>query len=56
MCEYLHASKSFTIHATISAYLHDIGKLFIPPEILSKPTALTEEEFDIMKTHTTIRL
>lgn len=56
MCEYLHANKNFTIHATISAYLHDIGKLFIPPEILSKPTALTEEEFDIMKTHTTIRL
>ena len=54
MCEYLHASKSFTIHATISAYLHDIGKLFIPPEILSKPEMLTDEEFDIVKTHTTI--
>lgn len=56
MCEYLHAGKSFTINATICAYLHDIGKLFIPAEILSKPTALTDEEFDIMKTHTTIRL
>ncbi len=54
MCEYLHCSKPFTIHATISGYLHDIGKLFIPPEILGKPTQLTEEEFEIMKTHTTL--
>lgn len=54
MCEYLHAGKSFTIHATICAYLHDIGKLFIPHEILSKPTLLTAEEFETMKTHTTI--
>lgn len=54
MCEYLHAKKLFTIHATICAYLHDIGKLFIPPEILNKPTMLTDAEFEIMKTHTTI--
>lgn len=54
MCEYLHAKKAFTIHATICAYLHDIGKLFIPPEILNKPTQLTDEEFEVMKTHTTI--
>lgn len=54
MCEYLHAGKSFTIHTTICAYLHDIGKIFIPPEVLSKPTALTEEEFEVMKSHTTI--
>ena len=56
MCEYLHAGKSFTIHATISAYLHDIGKIFIPPEILSKPSTLTDEEFEVMKNHTTIRI
>ena len=54
MCEYLHAGNTFTINATINAYLHDIGKLFIPPEILSKPTLLTDEEFEIMKKHTTI--
>ena len=54
MCEYLHARKIFTIHATICAYLHDIGKLFIPKEILQKPTILTDEEFEVMKTHTTI--
>ncbi len=54
MCEYLHAKQMFTIHVTTCAYLHDIGKLFIPPEILHKPDRLTEEEFEIMKTHTTI--
>lgn len=54
ICEYLHCNKYFTIHATICAYLHDIGKLFIPPKILNKPGALTHDEFEIMKTHTTL--
>ena len=34
--------------------LHDIGKINIPEEILNKPGRLTKEEFDTMKTHTTI--
>ena len=54
ICEYLHCTKGFTEYCTICAYLHDIGKLFIPPEILQKPGKLTEEEYEIMKTHTTI--
>ncbi len=33
--------------------MHDVGKLGIPDEILNKPGTLTEDEFDIMKTHTT---
>lgn len=33
--------------------LHDIGKIAIPDSILLKPGRLTNEEFDIMKTHTT---
>ena len=54
LCEYLHCNKGFTEYCTICAYLHDIGKLFIPPSILQKPGRLTDEEFEIMKTHTTI--
>lgn len=54
ICEYLHCKKVFTIHATICAYLHDIGKLFIPTEILNKPGTLTKEEYEVMKTHTTL--
>ena len=36
-----------------AAPMHDIGKIAIPHEILHKPGRLTEEEFNIMKTHTT---
>lgn len=37
----------------ISAQLHDVGKIGIEDRILKKPGALTEEEFEVMKTHTT---
>ena len=37
-----------------AAPLHDVGKVGIPDEILNKPGKLTDEEFQIMKTHTTI--
>jgi len=37
-----------------AAPLHDIGKLGIPDEVLLKPGKLTDEEFEVMKNHTTI--
>ena len=37
-----------------AAPLHDLGKVGIPDAILLKPGRLTAEEFEIMKTHTTI--
>jgi HD-GYP domain-containing protein (c-di-GMP phosphodiesterase class II) len=35
-----------------AAMLHDVGKISIPKEILHKPAALTEPEFEIIKHHT----
>lgn len=37
-----------------SAPLHDIGKVGIPDAILLKPDRLTKEEFEVMKSHTTL--
>lgn len=37
-----------------AAPLHDVGKIAIPDAILLKPGPLTESEFDLMKTHTSI--
>lgn len=54
LCEKLGMSRGFTVYCTTCAYLHDIGKQFIPPSVLQKPGKLTDEEYEIMKTHTTI--
>jgi PAS domain S-box-containing protein/putative nucleotidyltransferase with HDIG domain len=35
----------------ITAFLHDIGKIVVPAEILSKPSRLNEYEYSIVKTH-----
>jgi putative nucleotidyltransferase with HDIG domain len=35
-----------------AAMLHDVGKISIPKEILHKPAALTEREFEVIKHHT----
>ena len=46
-------TDSYVNDMIISAPLHDIGKIHIPDAVLNKPGKLTDEEFDIMKTHTT---
>lgn len=35
----------------LGAYLHDLGKIVIPVEIIEKPGQLTPEEMEVMKTH-----
>jgi HD-GYP domain-containing protein (c-di-GMP phosphodiesterase class II) len=36
----------------VAGYLHDLGKLAVPAEILEKPAPLTTAEFDVMRSHT----
>ena len=43
--------KDTTARLRTAGYLHDIGKLAVPSEILEKPERLTPREFDIMKKH-----
>lgn len=54
ICQYLRLNSVFTVHCTTCGYLHDIGKSLIPREIIEKPGSLTEEEYEIIKTHTTL--
>jgi HD-GYP domain-containing protein (c-di-GMP phosphodiesterase class II) len=49
----LHLPTDFMETLQISAQLHDVGKIGIEDRILKKPGALTAEEFEVMKTHTT---
>lgn len=38
-------------HLHIAAHLHDIGKVVVPAEILTKPTRLSHSEFELIKDH-----
>lgn len=49
-----HITSSDRSTIAAASALHDLGKLSIPDNILNKPGRLTPEEFEIMKTHTTI--
>lgn len=52
ICEKLGYTETEIRFYVECAYLHDIGKIFIPSEVLQKPGKLTDEEYSIMKTHT----
>ncbi len=47
-------SESDILMISTASALHDIGKISIDEKILNKPGKLTDEEYEIMKTHTTI--
>ena len=50
-CRHLNFDKLLTEQLAIGAFLHDVGKIKVPDEILNKPARLTKEEFEIMKSH-----
>ena len=51
--QYPMTQEDIVLYGTASA-LHDIGKISIPESILNKPGRLTEEEFEIIKTHSAV--
>jgi len=44
-------SEHQTQGVRVAGLVHDVGKIHIPAEILSKPTRLTEVEWSLVKTH-----
>jgi len=52
--EAMHLVPDFIETITFASPMHDLGKIGIPDNILLKPAALTYDEFEIMKTHTSI--
>ncbi|OGW55853.1 MAG: two-component system response regulator [Nitrospirae bacterium RBG_19FT_COMBO_55_12] len=54
VAEALNMDPVFVETIAFASPMHDLGKIGIPDNILLKPGALTTEEFEIMKTHTSI--
>lgn len=54
LASWVGLSPSMTMLAGKAGYLHDIGKSKIDPAILHKPSRLTEDEYELVKRHTTI--
>jgi hypothetical protein len=51
ICEELELPKEYAEMIRVAALLHDYGKIGVPDNILKKPGRLTEEEYEIVKTH-----
>ncbi|MDH3346125.1 MAG: HD domain-containing protein, partial [Kiritimatiellaceae bacterium] len=51
ICKTLNISEEETERIRVAALLHDYGKIGVPDAILKKEGRLTEEEYDIVKTH-----
>jgi HD-GYP domain-containing protein (c-di-GMP phosphodiesterase class II) len=48
---HLNLDVEFVLQLGVGALLHDLGKTFIPAEILNKPGKLTDQEWEVMKKH-----
>ncbi|GAI81329.1 unnamed protein product, partial [marine sediment metagenome] len=54
IAEEMGLSKEMLAEIRVAGSLHDIGKMYIPSEILTKPGKLTDTEFDMIKTHSKV--
>ena len=54
IAEQIGKDAEWVQHLRMAGRLHDIGKVAVPDAILLKPGPLTDDEFAVMKTHTTI--
>lgn len=45
-------SESEIFVTSIGGFIHDIGKVGVPDQILNKPEALNEQEYEVIKSHT----
>jgi putative two-component system response regulator len=54
LAQTLGQPQDFVDHIAFASIMHDVGKIGIPDSILLKPGRLNEEEFNIIRTHTTI--
>ncbi len=54
LADVLNMPEDFIHQITFASVMHDIGKIGIPDNILLKPGKLTFDEFEIMKSHTSI--
>jgi HD-GYP domain-containing protein (c-di-GMP phosphodiesterase class II) len=52
VCDKLEVGGRERRDAEFAALLHDVGKIKIPAEIINKPGKLTDDEFELIKTHT----
>ena len=51
ICQALDLDPDRIVHVRRAALLHDVGKVAVPGGILSKPGALTDEEFELVRLH-----
>ncbi len=49
--KYLAFDREIIEQLALGAFLHDIGKILVPPEVLHKPGKFSVQEYEVMKTH-----
>ncbi len=49
--KHLEVDRRIIQELSVGAFLHDVGKIMVPSSVLNKPARLTENEFQVMKSH-----